>query len=162
MFLVVLAGAATLALAAHNAGFSLAVNIGQSLPGTVFLCQELFYERALSPGTIVKFTPPEDVQALLTKIAPQGSWHLPWLKRVVAEAPVKVCWDAQAHTTTVDGAAPLPTPLLTEYPLPARTGCSTLGADELFLAGDHRQSFDSRYFGGVKRERISAICMPVL
>jgi type IV secretory pathway protease TraF len=38
--------------------------------------------------------------------------------------------------------------------LPVWKGCRTLKSDEIFLLGQHRDSFDSRYFGPVNRTSV--------
>lgn len=45
--------------------------------------------------------------------------------------------------------------------LPAWSGCRTLGADEVFLLGDTPDSFDSRYWGPVRRDRIDGVWRPL-
>jgi type IV secretory pathway protease TraF len=42
-------------------------------------------------------------------------------------------------------------------PLPAWHGCQTLSTNEVFILGDHRSSFDSRYFGPVLRSELAGI-----
>jgi type IV secretory pathway protease TraF len=42
-------------------------------------------------------------------------------------------------------------------PLPAWTGCRSLGDDEVFLIGGTTESFDSRYWGPVRRDAIDGV-----
>lgn len=41
--------------------------------------------------------------------------------------------------------------------LPSWSGCRTLAADEVFLLGDTARSFDSRYFGPVRRADLRGV-----
>lgn len=41
--------------------------------------------------------------------------------------------------------------------LPVWHGCRRLAADELFLLGDTASSFDSRYFGPVRRDQVQGV-----
>ena len=46
--------------------------------------------------------------------------------------------------------------------LPRWTGCRRLDADEVFLVGDTAGSFDSRYFGPVRRDEVIGVYREVL
>jgi type IV secretory pathway protease TraF len=45
--------------------------------------------------------------------------------------------------------------------LPAWRGCRTLAADEYFLLGESADSFDSRYWGPVRRHMIEGVWTPL-
>jgi type IV secretory pathway protease TraF len=46
-------------------------------------------------------------------------------------------------------------------PLPAWSGCRVLAHDEFFLLGDTDDSFDSRYWGPVRRHDVEAVWLPL-
>ncbi|MCF6327476.1 MAG: S26 family signal peptidase, partial [Devosiaceae bacterium] len=46
--------------------------------------------------------------------------------------------------------------------LPQWSGCRIIMSDELLLLADHSNSFDGRYFGGVKTSSVIGIALPVL
>ncbi len=45
--------------------------------------------------------------------------------------------------------------------LPVWQGCRVLKAHEVFVLGENKKSFDSRYFGEVQRENITAQCISI-
>jgi type IV secretory pathway protease TraF len=83
------------------------------------------------------------------------------IKRVAAVGGDRVCSDGRAvHTPgrrvmriAEDGEG---------VALPAWNQCRDLASDELFLLGDTRGSFDSRYFGPVGRDEVSGVYREVL
>jgi len=70
-----------------------------------------------------------------------------------------VCLDDD--TVTIDGVLVGHRPLLVDYSLPDRTGCTTLQPREYFLMGTHPRSFDSRYVGALDRGVMTRWCAPL-
>ena len=80
-----------------------------------------------------------------------------FLKRVAAVEGDRVCAEGEAVTIN-DGPTIARVRQDAEgRALPFWSGCVTLGADEVFLLGDHDQSFDGRYFGITKRADIEGV-----
>jgi len=136
------------------------VNIGASLPMLLFACAPVLAEHPLEVGTFVQFRPPARVLRELTRLAPAVVTGLPWVKRVAARAPAQICWADEG--ILIDGRVAGRLPLLMTYPIVPRPGCETLGTDEVFVLGSHPQSYDSRYFGPLTRDEITAVCHPLL
>jgi conjugative transfer signal peptidase TraF len=83
-----------------------------------------------------------------------------FIKRVAASAGAQIC--AAGDRVTV-----AETRTLTRFKrdargraLPAWSGRRTLASDELFLVGDTPDSFDSRYWGPVRRSAIDGVWRP--
>jgi len=103
-----------------------------------------------SRGDVVVFSPPSGYD--------QGN-NTPFIKRVIGlpgdsievrDGAVYVNGKAVAETYTFPGSAP-------NQPTEAQPDRSqwTIGSDELFVLGDHRQaSSDSRVFGPIKRDTV--------
>ncbi|MGE0830650.1 MAG: S26 family signal peptidase [Hyphomonadaceae bacterium] len=84
-----------------------------------------------------------------------------FIKRVAAGAGARIC--ASGDTVILGDGREL-TRLERDAAgrrLPAWSGCRTLGADEVFLLGDTPDSFDSRYWGPVRRDRIDGVWRPL-
>ncbi len=105
-------------------------------------------------GRVVAVHQPDRARAYLASLGVPRD--LPLIKRVVASGGQTVC--------VGDGA--LETPIgryrvLSEdrqgRALPAWVGCRALAADELFILGDTETSFDSRYFGPVRRDYVIGV-----
>jgi type IV secretory pathway protease TraF len=138
----------------------LLLNIGQSLAPSLFLCAPVDPRAVLAVGMFVQFTPPARVVAELTRVAPAVRTHVPWVKRIAAVEAAQVCWDADA--VRIDGRVACALPLRHTYPLRPRHGCRTLTHDEVLVVGTHAYSYDSRYFGPLTRDELTAICHPFL
>lgn len=140
------AGAALLAAAAGGrwARPIALINESPSLPEGVYL-------RAPGPvalGSIVAIRQPPAARAYLATLGMPENVSL--LKRVVAAAGDRVC--STAGGVTVRGQTIPARPRDRRgAPLPNWRGCRRLAPDELFLLGDTAASFDSRYFGPVRR-----------
>lgn len=88
--------------------------------------------------------------------------HVPLLKRVAAIGGAAVC--VRADVLYIDGEPRVR--LLTHdglgRPLPRWMPCRTLRADELLLLNtEHSASFDSRYFGAVRRASVRGKAVPL-
>lgn len=141
-----LAALCALGAGAKEAGWR--VNITGSLPG-------VFYRVSDNPrvGDYVQFCPPFVVSAIPDAKPGEASCHgkVPLLKRVVAvegdtvsvdDAGVAINGRRLANSTprawASDGA-----------PLPSARGEYLLRRGEVWVAGEHPDSFDSRYYGPV-------------
>lgn len=141
-----LAGAALLALAAAAPGpRPLLLNESPSLPRGLY---------ALAPGpvavgSVVAVVPPAGARPYLAGLGAPADARL--LKRVAGAGGDLAC--AAGGAVVVRGRrAPVLTADRRGRRLPAWRGCRRLGPDELFLLGDTPASFDSRYFGPVRRK----------
>ena len=159
---VLLATLAALALlaAAASAGWPrwLVYNPSASAPRGWYVQRPV---RDLQPGTRVFARLPPGA-ARLAHVRGYLPQHLPILKRIgavggqhvcVRDGLVRIDGRAVALTRTRDGAG---------RPLAAWPGCRALAPDEAFLfAVDAPASFDSRYFGPVRRDAILAEAVPL-
>lgn len=131
------------------------VNESPSLPRGVYL------RRGWEPGigSIVAIPQPEASRSYLAALGMPAEILL--IKRVAAQGGDQVCRDHDRVRTphrTVRALAGDRSGVA----LPAWSGCHRLGADELFLLGDSPDSFDSRYFGPVRRTAITGVYREVL
>ena len=78
------------------------------------------------------------------------------LKYIAGYEGHKYCFDFE-NTLWVNGF-PIAQKNVAKYPekLPAQTLCQTLKKDELLVLGEHPDSYDSRYFGPIKRQQVIA------
>lgn len=127
------------------------INESPSLPKGVYL---RLRGREPSKGAVVAVPQPASTRRYLAGLGVPAEVLL--IKRVAAVGGEVVCRTKGRVTTPVrivetrlrDGRG---------VALPAWTGCLTLAADELFLLGDTDSSFDSRYFGPVRRGEIEGV-----
>lgn len=111
-------------------------------------------------GDLVLVEPPPDARRLA---AARG--YLPervrLVKRLAAVGGDLVCGDGVA--VEINGAR-VAQRLASDSrgrPLPAWTGCRTLATDEVFLLTEAPDSFDSRYFGPVRRSAVVGKLVPI-
>ena len=127
------------------------VNESPSLPRGLYLRD---WGASPARGAVVAFAQPEEARPYL------GLWGMPpevmLIKRVAAVEGDEVC----------AGDTVLRTPERTVrirgrdragLALPRWTDCRRLDPGELFLLGDTETSFDSRYFGPVRTERLAGV-----
>lgn len=111
------------------------------------------FETDLARGTLVTLAQPAAAQAYLGRLG--FPTDLPLLKRVAATSDDWVCaadgWLMAGHRRV-----PVARRDRQGRVLAAWTGCRRLGSDELLLLGDSASSFDSRYFGPVRRTAVAA------
>lgn len=149
------AGLAALGTTAAAASGALLINESPSLP-------EGLYRRinkAPTLGDVVALEPPRPARAYLSGLGMPPSVKL--LKRVAASEGDTVCAAHDevraagrvliAHANDRSGA-----------PLPRWSGCRSLRTGEIFVAGDSRDSFDSRYFGPVREAAVTGVYQEVL
>lgn len=130
------------------------VNITGSLPG-------VFYRVSEDParGDYFQFCPP--FTAAATPDAKPGepscSGKMPLLKRVVAVEGDRVAVDDAG--VSINGKR-LPDSSPRRFardgsPLRSAVGVHVLGAGEVWMAGEHPDSFDSRYFGAIRTSTLN-------
>lgn len=131
------------------------INESPSLPRGLYLRSG----EDVGRGSIVAIVQPEALRPYLKRLGMPSEVLL--IKRVAAVGGDRVCSDGRGvHTPgrrvmriAEDGEG---------VALPAWNQCRDLASDELFLLGDTRGSFDSRYFGPVGRDEVSGVYREVL
>lgn len=124
------------------------VNESSSLPRGAYLRTHADLRR----GSIVATPQPGSVRPYLRGLG--VSADMPLLKRVAAVGGEPVCRETDAVVTPLRRATALERDGR-GVELPQWRGCRTLLAGEVFLLGDTETSFDSRYFGPIRREAIT-------
>jgi conjugative transfer signal peptidase TraF len=143
--------AGVVSLIADRAPALALVNESPSLP------KGLYLRRPGAPperGAIVAINQPPATRAYLASLGMPGEVVL--IKRVTATGGDRVC---RVGDRVVAGGRTLIALRRdrTGVALPVWSDCRTLAADELFLAGDTASSFDSRYFGPVRRAAVVGV-----
>lgn len=141
---------ASLSVAADRAPSLALINESPSLPRGLYVRSA----GAVSRGTIVAFPQPMTARPYLASLGLPGEVLL--IKRVAAVGGEVVCADRLAVETPIgrhrilssDGRG---------RGLEGWAGCRALEADELFLLGDTHGSYDSRYFGPVRRGEVTGV-----
>lgn len=105
-------------------------------------------------GAIVAVPAPPSARPYLSRLGAPAGARL--LKRVAAVGGERVCAD-QDHLQTPGRRVSVPRHDRRGRTLPAWRGCRRLDPDELFLLGDTTTSFDSRYFGPVRRTEVDGV-----
>lgn len=131
-------------------------NSGHSVPPGFYLCHPVPEEGLLPLGALVEVDPPFAVRAAVAPYLAPEAQHLFWLKHIAGEPGTTVC--LAGNTVAVAGDIVARRPLYQRYPLPAVEGCWTLSQQEVFVMGDHPQSFDTRYTGPWPRSAVRGIC----
>lgn len=110
-------------------------------------------------GSIVAVTPPASARTYLAGLgAPRDARLLKYVAALPGEA---VCHDGR-RMRWGRGEADALIRDRRGRALPAWRGCRRLGADELLLIGQSPWSFDSRYFGPVRRHEVQGVYREVL
>jgi conjugative transfer signal peptidase TraF len=132
------------------------VNETPSLPKGLYLRVP---DRRPSRGAVVAIAQPKAARGYLASLHMQADVKL--LKRVAATPGDEVCrdrdvlrWpggDVRAFARDRRGVA-----------LPSWSGCARLRPDQLLVLGDTATSFDSRYFGPVRRANVSGVYVEAL
>lgn len=122
------------------------VNITSSLPGVVYRVSE-----APERGDFIRFCPPIVVAALPDSIGWEDSCDgkVPLIKRVVAVAGDRVIVDSlgvQVNGILLPNSQPKHA-ARDGTQLPSAAGEYVLEARQVWTAGEHEDSYDSRYFG---------------
>ncbi len=149
--LIPVAGLAVIAASANRAPDLALVNESPSLPEGLYVRQT---GASIAPGSVVAIAQPPSIRPYLASLGMPAEVKL--IKRVAAVGGDRICAE--------DGAVQTPlrvSPVLEHdrrgVALPVWRGCRTLAPDELFLLGDTPGSFDSRYFGPVRRSEVDGV-----
>ena len=86
--------------------------------------------------------------------------HQVLLKQVIALSDDRVCLRSDGVVEASELAPALTSPAPVPHAL-AWEGCRTLEGDELFVAGEHERSCDSRYFGVITTSDVVSTVRPV-
>lgn len=127
------------------------VNESPSLPKGVYVRQP---GGTAERNAIVAVPQPRAIQPYLSGLGIPAEVLL--IKRVAAVGGDVVCRH-DGEVTTPDRVVRALTRDRRGVALPAWSGCRRLAPDELFLLGDTASSFDSRYFGPVRRDQIEGV-----
>lgn len=127
------------------------VNESPSLPKGVYV---RLSGRAPVRDAIVAVPQPETIQPYLSRLGMPSNVLL--IKRVAAVGGEIVCRH-EDEVTTPDRVVRALARDRRGVALPTWTGCRRLASDELFLLGDTGASFDSRYFGPVRRDQVEGV-----
>ncbi|MFN4041537.1 MAG: S26 family signal peptidase [Brevundimonas sp.] len=144
-----------LGLAAGQAPALALINESPSLP------RGLYARASGAPdlGVIVAVAPPAGAAAYLAGLGAAPDVLL--LKRVRAGAGDMVCSEGDLVWTPA-GALPVSERDRRGASLPQWRDCRALEGDEVFLTGDTPTSFDSRYFGPVRTDRLRGVYREVV
>ncbi|TAJ68779.1 MAG: hypothetical protein EPO51_24930 [Phenylobacterium sp.] len=130
------------------------VNETPSLPEGVYLRTAA----VPAPGAIVAVAPPASARLYLAGLGAPAGARL--LKRVAAGPGEVVCREGQRLSWSRGEVAALSRDRRGSA-LPGWRGCRRLGRDEFVVLGDTPTSFDSRYFGPIRRAAIEGVYVEV-
>jgi len=126
-------------------------NLTESIPKGVYF---LHRNAPVIRNSLIAFNLPDELEkfAIQRQYIPSG---VPFMKRVLGKAGDTVCVAPDGNVDLNGEVIGLHYPLDRDgRKMPAWSGCHSLSQDEYFVFGDHPRSFDSRYFGAVKRTDI--------
>lgn len=127
------------------------VNESPSQPRGVYVRRP---DRSPTRGAVVAVRQPPGSRIYLSGLgAPEG---MPLLKRVAAVSGDVVCHD-RGRTAVMGFEVLVMTQDRRGTALPVWSACRRLEGDEIFLLGDTASSFDSRYFGPVRRTDVLGV-----
>jgi type IV secretory pathway protease TraF len=101
---------------------------------------------------------PARVGEVIVRMDPPG-FEQPWLmKQVAGTAGALFCWRPDLNTHELDGRLmPQPHPLASSLGLTPWPGCRVLERGEVVGYGRSADSYDSRYLGPVREERLAGV-----
>lgn len=110
-------------------------------------------------GTVVALPQPAAARSYLSALGMPGDVLL--IKRVAAMGGDRVC-AAQGEIVTPAGRFPVLEHDRSGRSLSGWRGCGVLAPDQVFVVGNTAASFDSRYFGPVKRSATTGVYREIL
>lgn len=150
------AAAAGWALAARSPSPLALINESPSLPKGLYVRSP---DQTPGLDRLVTLTQPNVVRPYLADLGIPADLRL--LKRVAAVGGEAVCADDGALRWP-RGMTAVPARDRRGVTLVAWEGCRVLAADELLVLGDSPNSFDSRYFGPVRRAAVEGVYAEIL
>ena len=150
------AGLTGLGLIAHAMPPLALLNETASLPKGIYLRS---FDQTPRRAAVVAVEPPPVGRRYLASLGMPAS--VPLLKRIAAVGGDQVCRTSDAVQWGKRSALTLPRDRR-GWTLPSWSGCRRLGADELLVMGDTPTSFDSRYFGPVRRSSLAGVYVEAL
>lgn len=132
------------------------INESRSLPPGLYLRE---FGRDPERGAVAAAAQPPVARAYLAGLGAPSDMLL--LKRVAAVGGDRVCREGDRVDTPVGAVAVLVRDR-DGVPLAAWRGCRRLDMDELFLLGETATSYDSRYFGPVRRAGVKGVYRRVI
>jgi conjugative transfer signal peptidase TraF len=154
--MIAIASLVTLALVAHASPPLALVNESPSLPKGLYLRS---WNQRPRRGAVVALEPPAPARRYLHSLGMPAS--VPLLKRIAALAGEQVCRNGRELHWSDREAMALPRDRRGSA-LAAWSGCRRLAADKLLVMGDTPTSFDSRYFGPVRRSSLTGVYVEAL
>lgn len=142
---------AALATVAARAPAIVMINESPSLPKGLYARAPA---AALKLGAVVAIPQPAAARPYLAALGMPAEVRL--LKRIAAAGGDRVCATPGRVATPAASVAVLTHDRRGE-PLPAWRSCRALAPGEVFLLGDTPLSFDSRYFGPVRRAAVDGV-----
>ncbi len=127
------------------------VNESASLPRGVYVLTPTGKPRR---EAVVAIAQPPSVRPYLSGLGMPDKVLL--IKRVAAVGGDRICRRGK-HVSTPGRRVRAREADRRGVPLPRWEGCRRLGPDELFLLGDSGASFDSRYFGAIRRDQVLGV-----
>lgn len=127
------------------------VNESPSLPRGLYL---RLPDADVTRGAVVALPQPPAARRYLGRLGMPSDVLL--LKRVAAERGDPVC-RTRDGVTTPRGTVDVHETDRQGVRLESWSGCRVMGSDEIFLLGDSKASFDSRYFGPVRKTAITGV-----
>jgi type IV secretory pathway protease TraF len=153
--IVAVAGLASLGVIARSAPPLALLNESPSLPKGLYVRS---LDQTLRQGAVVALEPPPTARRYLASLGMPAS--VPLLKRIAAVGGERVCGGAELRWSA-HAVVALPRDRRGSA-LPAWSGCRRLDPDELLVVGDTPSSFDSRYFGPVRRTSLTGVYVEAL
>jgi conjugative transfer signal peptidase TraF len=143
------------ALAATPAPAPILINESPSLPEGLYRHRP---DALIDRGAVVALRQPASARPWLARLGVPAEVRL--IKRVAGVPGDLVCADGRMLLSAFH-AVPVRSHDPAGAPLPRWTDCRRLGPDELLVLGDTAASFDSRYFGPVRRDQIDGVYQAV-
>ena len=157
--IIILAFCITSKLGWYYSGLQVLINLTPSMPKGFYLLKN---NKLINKNDIVVFRLPSNI---IHKLGHRHwlDYKTPLLKPVTAITGDRVCTTGRRLTINGKNSGKIFNSDYLNNPLPRRHGCIVISSNKLFLVSNYnRNSFDSRYFGAIKRSQIIATASPIL